>query len=97
MLARRGNLSILGSFALSLTLGLAACSSEPAPPAAASAEAGAVAYAKTCALCHGAQGEGYVADNATALNNPTFLATAPDDFLRQSVGRGRPGTTMSAT
>ncbi|HEX7601892.1 MAG TPA: c-type cytochrome [Polyangiaceae bacterium] len=93
---RRRNLSILGSIGLSLALPLAACSSDPAPPAAASAEAGAVAYAKTCALCHGAQGQGYVADNATALNNPTFLATATDDFLQRSVARGRPGTTMSA-
>jgi cytochrome c oxidase cbb3-type subunit 3/ubiquinol-cytochrome c reductase cytochrome c subunit len=63
---------------------------------AVSAEVGAVTYAKTCALCHGSRGEGYVADNATALNNPTFLATASDEYLKRSVARGRPGTTMSA-
>lgn len=94
---RRGrSLSIIAALGLSAALALGACSSDPAPPAAASAEAGKLAYAKTCALCHGAEGQGYVADNATALNNPTFLATATDDFLRVSVGRGRPGTTMSA-
>lgn len=74
---------------------VAACSSDTTP-AASSAEAGATAYARTCALCHGGKGEGYVADNATALNNPTFLATASDEFLRRSIARGRPGTTMSA-
>jgi cytochrome c oxidase cbb3-type subunit 3/ubiquinol-cytochrome c reductase cytochrome c subunit len=57
---------------------------------------GAASYAKTCALCHGANGEGYLADNATALANPTFLATASDDFLKRSIARGRPTTTMSA-
>jgi cytochrome c oxidase cbb3-type subunit 3/ubiquinol-cytochrome c reductase cytochrome c subunit len=61
-----------------------------------SVSAGAAAYANTCALCHGAAGEGYVADGATALANPVFLATASDDFLVRSVARGRPGTTMSA-
>lgn len=95
MRLRSRNLALVGSLALSLSLPLAACSSSDAP-AAASAESGAVAYAKTCALCHGEKGEGYVADNATALNNPTFLATASDDFLRRSIARGRPGTTMSA-
>lgn len=74
---------------------VAACSSDRTPDAS-SVEAGATAYAKTCALCHGSKGEGYVADNATALNNPTFLATATDEFLRRSIARGRPGTTMSA-
>jgi len=57
---------------------------------------GARLYANTCALCHGDKGQGYVADNATALANPTFLATASDTFLRWSIARGRPGSTMSA-
>ncbi len=90
-------LPLLGSLAASIGLAIAACSSPaPAPAPATSAEAGANAYARTCALCHGAHGEGYLADNATALKSPTFLATASDDYLRQSVARGRPGTTMSA-
>lgn len=91
----RRELSIFGSLAAVIGFAVAACSSE-APSPATSAEAGAIAYARTCALCHGARGEGYLADNATALKSPTFLATASDDYLRASVARGRPGTTMSA-
>lgn len=54
------------------------------------------AYADTCALCHGAHGEGYAADNAPALANQELLAAATDHFLARSIARGRPGTTMSA-
>jgi len=57
---------------------------------------GAATYEKYCALCHGNQGQGYVADNANALAHPDFLATATDDLLRRGIARGRPGTTMSA-
>jgi len=57
---------------------------------------GAAAYAKACAVCHGARGKGYRADNAPALAHPQFLGTASDDFLRRAIVRGRPGTTMSA-
>ncbi len=82
--------------AMALASPIAACSSTPSGPSTTSAEVGATHYAKTCALCHGAHGEGYAADNATALNNAEFLTTASDDFLRRSIARGRPGTTMSA-
>jgi len=34
--------------------------------------------------------------NATALNNQDFLATASDEFLRETIVRGRPGTEMLA-
>ncbi len=53
-------------------------------------------YARYCALCHGAKGEGYAADNANQLANPYFLAAATDRFLYASIARGRPGTPMSA-
>ncbi|AKV00563.1 Cytochrome c family protein [Labilithrix luteola] len=87
----------LTTFACLTGVVVAACSSSSeATNDAASAELGAANYDKTCALCHGKNGEGYAADNATALNNPTFLATASDVFLRRSIARGRPGTTMSA-
>lgn len=72
------------------------CSEEPQSPPSTSAEVGARNYDKTCALCHGKSGEGYAADNATALRSATFLTTASDDFLAKSIARGRPGTTMSA-
>jgi cytochrome c oxidase cbb3-type subunit 3 len=49
-----------------------------------------------CAVCHGAHGEGYKADQAPALAHPDFLATVSDDFLRFAITFGRQGTTMSA-
>ncbi len=51
-------------------------------------------YIEFCAFCHGVYGEGYVSDNANALANPAFLATATDDFLRKAIVHGRPGTPM---
>jgi len=57
---------------------------------------GAELYGEYCALCHGAEGEGYAADNANALNNQRFLAVATDSFLRQAIAQGRPSTAMSA-
>lgn len=89
----RAKLVVVGSLAAA-TIGAACGSSDDAPPP--SASDGQKLYADTCALCHGARGEGYAADQATALASPTFLATASDEFLRRSIARGRPGTTMSA-
>ncbi len=73
--------------------------SEPTPPPTAEPAAdgaGAAVYTQYCAFCHGDSGEGYLADNAPALANANFLATASDDFLRAAVVEGRPGTPMSA-
>ncbi len=67
----------------------------PLPPPTSSVD-GAVLYGKYCALCHGAEGQGYAADNAPSLVSATFLATASDDFIRAGVARGRPGTAMAA-
>jgi cytochrome c oxidase cbb3-type subunit 3 len=53
-------------------------------------------YARTCAVCHGPNGEGYAADQAPALAQPDFLASVSDDFLRSAITTGRTGTTMSA-
>ena len=53
-------------------------------------------YELYCAFCHGEVGEGYVSDNANALSNPQFLASASDDFIRSGVVHGRPGTPMPA-
>jgi len=57
---------------------------------------GRALYATYCALCHGATGEGYIADNAPALANPDFLDAASDGYLRTAIEEGRPGTPMSA-
>ncbi len=53
-------------------------------------------YTALCAPCHGADGKGYAADHAPSLVNPTFLESASDEFLRQSIAAGRPGTSMAA-
>ena len=57
---------------------------------------GAALYVEYCAFCHGDDGEGYAADNATALRSQTFLTTASDSFLSDAIVHGRPGTPMSA-
>ena len=57
---------------------------------------GAALYDTYCDFCHGAQGEGYVSDNANALANQDFLRLASDEFLASSIVHGRPGTPMSA-
>ncbi len=53
-------------------------------------------YNKYCALCHGENGEGYAADNASALGNQDFLVSVSDNFLWWSIANGRPGTSMAA-
>jgi len=66
-----------------------------ASTAAVRLDAGATLYAKYCLLCHGADLDGYRADNAPSLASPTFRATADDAFLRAAIERGRPGTSMA--
>ncbi len=67
----------------------------PAPipdvPVAGDAVRGAEVYAAHCAACHGPSGQG---GTGTALNNPVFLATASDAFLRHTLAQGRAGTPM---
>lgn len=53
-------------------------------------------YAKLCAPCHANDLRGGAADHAPSLNNPTFLESATDAFLRASIIMGRPGTSMGA-
>lgn len=53
-------------------------------------------YNNMCAVCHGRDGAGYVADRAPALANREFLASASDAYLRAAIANGRSGTTMSA-
>ncbi|MDO9262909.1 MAG: c-type cytochrome [Desulfosalsimonadaceae bacterium] len=60
------------------------------------AEKGSVLYEKYCFLCHGPNGEGYLADDANALSNQDFLVSASDDYIIQGILQGRPGTPMSA-
>ena len=52
-------------------------------------------YDVYCGLCHGYDGEGYLAPQANALANPQFLAASTDEFLRYAIIYGRPETKMS--
>ena len=54
---------------------------------------GAKLYKKECAKCHGDIGEG---GTALSLNNPTFLITASDAYLRYAIEKGRSNTLMLA-
>jgi cytochrome c oxidase cbb3-type subunit III len=52
-------------------------------------------YMTFCAQCHGADAKGYKSDNAPSLVNKTFLESATDGFIAQSIAQGRPGTSMA--
>jgi cbb3-type cytochrome c oxidase subunit III len=58
---------------------------------------GATIYGAFCAGCHGADGQGRRAPGLTAfpsIANPDFLSLVTDEFLEQSITRGRPGRRM---
>lgn len=60
---------------------------------------GATIYGAFCAGCHGADGQGRRAPGLTAfpsIANPDFLSLVSDEFLEQSIARGRPGRRMPA-
>lgn len=59
------------------------------------AASGKATWLKYCALCHGAEAKGYAADNAPSMVTSTFLASADDGFLKNSIVFGRPGTAMA--
>lgn len=72
-------------------------SDQPAPPAGATGVSmdGAALYAKYCALCHGPDGRTVESvKNAPHLNSQGLLITADDEFLFQTVKRGRPGAAV---
>ncbi len=48
-------------------------------------------YRSRCMGCHGTYGEGGV---GVSLRSPSFLAVASDEFLRDTILRGRPNTAM---
>lgn len=67
---------------------------------------GATLFARKCAACHGANGQGGEGTGVTfsrprnlpviapALNNPGFLAAAPDMLIKTVLMNGREGTPM---
>jgi len=60
------------------------------------AEKGSALYKKYCSMCHGPDGNGYLADEAISLSNQDYLKSASDDYIIQGILRGRPGTAMPA-
>jgi mono/diheme cytochrome c family protein len=60
-------------------------------PARGDRRRGADLYARNCAGCHGARGEGR---EAPGIGLPAFLAAATDGYLTATTVRGRGGTSM---
>lgn len=69
---------------------------ETTADAAVLVDKGKTLYGRYCDFCHGADGHGYAADEAPALANDDLLTIATDDYLRDAIMKGRPGTTMSS-
>ncbi len=53
---------------------------------------GRILFSNTCFACHGLNGEG--TNVAPALNDPEYLAKFDDDYLRQTIQRGRAARGM---
>ncbi len=56
-------------------------------------EVGKAIYGKRCIGCHGVNGQG---NTALSLNNPMFLSTVTDGYIRFAIEEGREGTKMPA-
>ncbi|HBO84151.1 MAG: hypothetical protein A2073_08460 [Deltaproteobacteria bacterium GWC2_42_11] len=54
--------------------------------------AGGELFAAVCVQCHGKKGEG--TEFGPALNNQSLLSAASDDFILQTLRKGRSGTIM---
>lgn len=52
---------------------------------------GAKLYAQNCAACHGEKGDGGI---GIPLSLPSFHASVDNDYLKQTILRGRPGRVM---
>ncbi|MDC7998310.1 c-type cytochrome [Gilvibacter sediminis] len=53
-------------------------------------------YTKYCALCHGADREGYAADNAPSLKSESLLGSSKNNnFMRYTIQFGRANTAMA--
>jgi len=74
--------------------GVAAAPADAAKASSRVADGGKL-WSTYCALCHGDQAQGYIADNAPSLVSPSFLESVSDAFLRGSIMMGRPGTSMA--
>lgn len=60
------------------------------------AAAAADDYQKYCALCHGADRQGYVNDHAPSLRSKSLISSGYPSELMYTIGYGRRGTPMGA-
>jgi len=58
-----------------------------------SAATGLKLYRSRCTVCHGENGEGKI---GPSINNQAVLSVVSDEFLHDTIVRGRPGTAMPA-
>ena len=58
-----------------------------------SADIGLKLYRSRCVVCHGQNGEGGI---GPSLNNQSVLSVVSNEFLHDTITRGRPGTAMPA-
>src|SRR6478672_5514888 len=92
---RRHTSAVMAAFVVAAVLVVATAPAATAAAPTPDPAAGAALYKQFCALCHGANLEGYKADNAPALASPTFRRTASDAFLQAVIEHGRAGTAMA--
>jgi mono/diheme cytochrome c family protein len=50
-------------------------------------------YMEICSMCHGSEGEG---GSGNQLNDPDYLSSVDDDYLRRWIAEGELGTSMPA-
>ncbi len=68
---------------------------DPSKKYAGDATVGHAKYATYCAACHGQKGEGYAAGGSgPGIGLSGFLSAASDDYIFQTIKRGRVGTAM---
>jgi len=72
---------------------LAAAMWPDAEPPADSVTVGYKLYRSRCAVCHGTRGEGRI---GPSLNGRSMLPIVSNEFLHDTIVRGRPGTAMPA-
>jgi cytochrome c oxidase cbb3-type subunit 3 len=87
---------IVLSLMIAFTSSTARAQAHSAHGAGASAHNGAEIYARYCALCHGADRQGYAADEAPSLRSPQLIGSAPGSYLWTAISYGRPNTAMAA-
>ncbi len=66
------------------------------PLSEAEAQAAAEDYARYCALCHGADRQGYANDHAPSMRSKSLFAPGNNLMIFRSIAYGRPGTPMGA-